>query len=493
MTQDQELQFQEKFDPALISALYKNFRNPIEALLEIVDNAVDDIIPGKPMVVTAEIGRDSISIVDKGGTGMGPEELDAFFTWGLSKKRGKLGRYGQGGKAAMGYLGKSWVIRSTKINDALQYVVRETTWDDRTGGLKKYKPEIGKTIFVNDGVVQIDISNLKRKINKNDLKRILSMVYRPLLESGELELISSGKIMPLTFPLEMPKEDFVFPVSKGRRVKGWLGFLEDDTKLRGGVRCYSYGRLIVEKEFFGQKDPGYKQSINKLIGEIYIDFDIPLMMNKTDFDRGSTEWNEIAKEMYGRLEPLISILLEEKEKDQPTEKEIKAAKYAGEKWKEFLKFIEHQQNEGVLPGTPIEQGQKQPEARLDEKENVQVTRARHIEEPYQPATPPPPGAIGKRKRTGSFPEPKIRALTEEIRYQISDADGVKIILINNRFPLYKDRKNQLSLYIWETLILEYARAEEEDTQTVGEYIEEMNILLHDLSKFIMQKNIKITI
>jgi len=315
-------------------------------------------------------------------------------------------------------------------------------------------------------------------------------MYRPLLVSGDIEIISDGKVEPLKFSLEKPEENFTFTLKNGQKISGWLSLLKESSDARSGVRCYSFGRLIVEREYFGQKDPSYKESINRLIGEIYIDFEIPLLMNKTDFDRGSKEWQEIAGEMYNRMDPYISLLLEERDKDLPTQKEIRAAEYASERWREFLKYIERLQKEGSLPGLPTEYGQKPPEPREEVKGAKTGESKRGI---YNPRTPPPLIAIGKRRRTGSFPRPVLQSLPEEVRYQPSERNGEKVILINTKFPIYKIRKNQLPLYIWETLILEYARAEDEDTQTVREYIEEMNLLLKDLAKFIHQKNIKIAI
>ncbi len=147
----ERLQIRERFDPALIPALYHNFKDPLQAILELTDNAVDDLIKGKAMVVTVNAERDHLMIVNKGGTGMGPSELEAFFVWGKSTKRGKLGRYGQGGKAAMGYLGKSWEIRSTKMRDDNDYLIKEDNWDDRTDGLKRYYPSLEKSHFSRRG------------------------------------------------------------------------------------------------------------------------------------------------------------------------------------------------------------------------------------------------------------------------------------------------------------------------------------------------------
>ena len=123
LAENQKIEFQEKFDPHLISGLYKNFKDSYTAILELIDNAIDDRIPGKLLVITLELHGDKISVINKGGKGMGPAELEVFFIWGQSEKRGKLGRYGQGGKAAMGYLGKSWRISATKAGEKDEYVI----------------------------------------------------------------------------------------------------------------------------------------------------------------------------------------------------------------------------------------------------------------------------------------------------------------------------------------------------------------------------------
>ncbi len=490
----EDLEFQEKFNPALISALYSNFKDPIQAILEIVDNAVDDIIIGKPMVITVDIHNDKITIVDKGGSGMGSKELDAFFTWGLSEKRGKLGRYGQGGKAAMGYLGKSWQIRSTRARDEIEYTVEELNWDDREGGLKKYKPKVGKTVFVEDGIVQIDIWNLKRKVNKNELKRVLGTVYRPLLRSGKIKIYSNGEVLPEDLPLEMSEEHLELELRNGNQITGWLSLSESGSKVKGGVRCYAFGRLIVANEFFGQKDPGFKESLDRLIGELYINIEeLPLLMNKSDFDRGSPIWEEVKEKIYRKMEPYIQLLLEEKEKDIPTEKEQQTANYSGDVWAQFLRYLQNTQKEGSMPGLPITYGQKPPESKTIINQNNIRQSMQQKREAYEPATPPPLEHIGKRKRTGAFPKPIIHPLPEYLRYQLAEDNGVKVIKINNKFSSYRLRRNQLPLYIWETLALEYAKAEDASTQTVNEYINEMNNLLKELGDFIRTKEIKINI
>lgn len=491
--QTHNLEFKERFDHALISALYQNFKDPIQAILELVDNAVDDLVEGKKMYITTNIRSDNICIVNKGGSGMGPRQLDSFFAWGQSGKRGKLGRYGQGGKAAMGYLGKSWKIESTKAGDDKEYVIRELDWDDRTGGLKKYKPEIKKSPFGKEGVVQIDIEKLKRKVNKNELKRVLGKVYRPLIIFDKVEIYSNGKVFPQQYPLYMPEEYFGEKLSNGKKIAGWISFLERGSKLRGGIRCYVFGRLVVEREFFGQKEPTYKESIDRLIGELYIDDEeLPLLINKSDVDRASSFWKEIQEIMYKKLDPYIKLLLEEKEKDVPTEKEKKIAKYAGKIWSEFMKSLNKEHFEGSLAGLPVDFGQKKPEVtqkgieQLNAAESISKSRGH-----YDPATPPPPQAIGKRKRTWSHLEPVPKTLHASIRYEPGKIDGKKVLFVNSRYPLYRLRKKELPLYIWEVLAMDYAKEDDPSHQSAENFEAQVNRLLYDLGIYLRTKGIRI--
>src|SRR3989338_429793 len=488
-----KLEFREQFSPRLISALYKNFKDANSAILELIENAIDDRIPGKLFVITVEVHGNKITIINKGGKGMGPRELEVFFIWGQSKKRGKLGRYGQGGKAAMGYLGKSWKISTTKAGDKNEYIIEEKNWDDRSGGMKRYIPLVIPARLIEDGVVQIDIWNLKKKIHKKELAIELSNVYRPLIQSEEVRIIVNGKrLMPFPIPLYWPEDKISFKVNGKNNIYGWLSILEAGSSIRGGVRCYEYGRLISDKEFFGQKGPTYKKSLDSLIGELYIDFEIPLLMNKTDFDRDSESWKKIKHEMQILLEPYIQSLLDTPERDLPSEKEIKAVEDAGNTWKEFLKYLLYQQKEGTLPGLPIDIGQKPPTPRKENRNDTEQEEMKIIEKSqYNPATPPPLDKIGARKRTGGYLRPIPKPLPETDRYQIGEENGEKVIFINTRFPIYKLRRNQLHLYTCETLVCEYAKSEDTESQTVKEYIEDMNEMLKNLGIFIKTKKIKI--
>ena len=103
----------ERIDPRLTASLFANYRSASDALLELVDNAVDSRIPGAALHVDLAIRPGTIAMTAVGGAGMGPAELERdYLRWGASRKRAgdRIGRYGQGGKAAIGHLGNRFTI-----------------------------------------------------------------------------------------------------------------------------------------------------------------------------------------------------------------------------------------------------------------------------------------------------------------------------------------------------------------------------------------------
>src|SRR5260370_36962569 len=100
----------ERIDPQITATLFANYRSSADALMELIDNALDSRLPGKPMKVEVAIHGEAITVMSEGGEGMGPKDLERrYLRWGKSTKRGKelLGQYGQGCKAAIARLGHS--------------------------------------------------------------------------------------------------------------------------------------------------------------------------------------------------------------------------------------------------------------------------------------------------------------------------------------------------------------------------------------------------
>lgn len=318
----------ESFDPKLIAALYKNFSDKYVALLELIDNAVDDKADGRNLIVEITLADGMLKIKNFDGRGMGREELVRFFTWGHSSKLGRIGRYGQGGKAALGYLGRGFIIKSSPAGSAQGYLLQVDNWQDRTKGFKEIRVEQFPAIQ-EKGSVEFTIIGLEKSFNKETIKRKIADTYRPLIiaedvmftvvDGDDEEEIScppaiydqgTKKLIDISFTFE----------GKVRRLRGEYGIVSDPKAPRGGVSIYQFGRLVSKSEYFGHRDPSKKWNVERLYGELYIDFEVPLLMNKMDADRDSEIWKKIEASMRKELEATIKIAIDYK---KPTTKEEK--------------------------------------------------------------------------------------------------------------------------------------------------------------------------
>src|SRR5688500_14078007 len=146
----------------------QNFRNAAEAIFEIVDNSVDAAdLEGRKLRIEIEWTGDRIVVTDRGGRGMGLETLRQFIRWGESDKasaEGARGRFGQGGKAAVGDLGRSFTITTKAAGDTHGYRVSDRDYRDRAGGMKRYRAErVELDVPRREGYVQIRLANLNRR------------------------------------------------------------------------------------------------------------------------------------------------------------------------------------------------------------------------------------------------------------------------------------------------------------------------------------------
>ncbi len=124
----------ERIDPRLTAALFANYRTPVDAVLELVDNAVDSRVPGRPLEVDLAVDPGRLVLVVVGGAGMSPAAIERdYLRWGASSKRAgdRIGRYGQGGKAAIGHLGNRFEIVASAAGDADAYGFEDPAYRDR--------------------------------------------------------------------------------------------------------------------------------------------------------------------------------------------------------------------------------------------------------------------------------------------------------------------------------------------------------------------------
>jgi len=72
----------ERIDPRLTAALFANYRTPVDAVLELVDNAVDSRVDGRPIAVNITLRPGAIVLTATGGSGMAPREIEReYLRW----------------------------------------------------------------------------------------------------------------------------------------------------------------------------------------------------------------------------------------------------------------------------------------------------------------------------------------------------------------------------------------------------------------------------
>ena len=481
------IEIEETISVGLLSNLSSNFRSPQEAIFELVDNGLASRFGNEPVCVTITgagwTTSGDLKVVTKGGAGMGLQGLQRYFDWGKDPDAEGLNRYGQGGKAAIGYLGKSVRIRTNAHDEDQAYEITDSDWLSRPGGRpKRHQAKHVPSVVPGEAVVEIHISGLKRKINKKKLLQELAWRYRPALLAGHLVLHVKGtNVEPV--PLEAdPKQSFehLLVVSTDDRpdgepvvLKGWVGIAPPKFGERGGVRCSAYGRVIVPDEYFGHPGVSRKASLNSLVGEVDLSFASPTL-NKNAFDTADPAWLAAKELVYREMEPFIHRLLQKKEPAEATDEERERAMEAKDIAHRALEKITAEslrdgrggRQAGRKPPTPTETP-RQP------TEPPETPR-----QPQEPATPPPSSAVGKLKRKGATLDWDVRALDSRIRSATEIENGRTEIIVNKKYPLYVERDGDIA-YMLETGLMEELKPSEDDDKAVGEYHDQLTDALFE--------------
>lgn len=473
----------ERLAPRLKRSLSRAFKSAEDAILELVDNSVDDRTAGQPLLVKVNVSPEETLVFDSGGKGMGPEALeDRFLNWGESAKTGTLGRYGQGGKAAMLYLGTEWELRCKRPGDRVFYAIADPDSRDCTR-LKEYR--VRETPADEEcwpiGSVQIRVRKLERAASPLGLSRRLAEVYRPLVEEEALRLYVNDKpVEPQEWPVKKHQVYLDHETESGHGVTGWAGILERGSRLKGGIRCYAFGRLIEASWYFGHPQPTYRASLNFLIGQVFLDH-VPLTSNKTSFDRGSPEWKEAESFVHEQIAPIIKELLATPEGREITKRENNRLQEARSLFEEAIQRLrkdeEMQEKIQALIGKfRGEQGRKPPERRGRRTAKAEPPSA--SKKAREPRTPPPPDAVGILRRLGNIAPWELKHLPEDQRTAIDAAS--RRIYVNVDFPLYKQRDGD-ALYLAESAVLEFCHGLGID-RTSGEFLDDVNRILHTICR-----------
>lgn len=477
----------EKLTRQILRSVMAQFRSMPEALLELVDNAFDDfdgVHGGKHLSVDIIVTKNSITVENIGGKGMGVNELRSWLSWGESRKKGAIGEYGQGGKAAMGYLGRSWVVQAKRWDDDWIWEIREDSWDDAGAREKQFEAQPKEQDqYRGSGYCRFEIRNLKK--HRQDINRIrtdLSNIYRKHLEEGKATIrVNYKPVGPLRLPLYdgFDVKAFSRRTPQGHSLKGWIGRLRRDARVRGapkvsgGMRLLRRGRLICDGEYFDHPNFRHRASLGNLIGEVELN-KVPVLPNKTGFDTDSPEWEAASKVLFDILKPHVDELLRQREEDTVTREERRRVSDVRDMMVRAFTLLSKYADASSRLGEDA--GRKPPEASTEAGPVTEPSRPeedRLVRARREPRTPPPQEAVGRLQRLTSMPDWELRVLQGHIRSEWSEREGRACLVINKKYRLYEERDGD-ELYIAETAALMLVARESEGQQDLSEYLHGVN-------------------
>jgi len=319
------MRIKESFGRGLVSALRSQFSSPAQALREIVDNAIDQS-QGQRVHIELVITSEKIVVENRGGRGMGLCDLAEFVSWGLPKPRAEddFGKYSQGGKAAMSYLGDSYKLWCRRSETSETYCLEDhrmlASSEPRDYGdvhplAVDLVPEHLRTLERKAGFVRIEIGDLDSAlaIDEEKIRKDLAAVYGRLLRRGRITLTLNGAAVD---PREIVLDHAVEPVSiaihrEGLHIEGFAGKLARDSNRanmpKPGFSLYWRGRRLEEGQWFSGSGYG-KGSLAAFYGEIEVRGWTP-NLNKSGFiDAGSAQWIEIGEELLRQAKPVLDVL-----------------------------------------------------------------------------------------------------------------------------------------------------------------------------------------
>ena len=442
----------ERIDPRLTSSLFANYRSAIEALQELVDNAIDARIPGQALQLDLTIRPGSLTLTAVGGQGMSPGRIERdYLRWGASPKKGtdRIGRYGQGGKAAIGHLGDRFAIVAGPVGDDRVYAFQDDSYRDRSR-LRTYElTERAKPVARELGYVRIEVGAIDKRLDALRARARLAEVYRPLLDARELEMrINRAPVEPRPWSIDERRP--VNVRAQGRMVRGWYGLLPSPPPpdVTPGIRVYHLGRLIGDPEWFGHPGPALHPGLARLIGELEVPH-VPVTMNKADFERDGAAWAAVEARMHRLLAPIVRRLTRDAG-PAASPQALRTADQVRRILARALRLLES----GELFESPQAAGSDGPEGQLtldqaraqrSEEEAEAPGEEATVDEADQLPRPPrsaPPGPRGGGSRRG-FGDVVIRALDPRVRSAYVEEEGIRRVVINSQYPLYEVRKGDL--------------------------------------------------
>lgn len=354
----------ERINRGIIRALRSQFSSSHEALCELIDNAIN--YKGVNGVdVRLEITTDRIVIENVGGRGMGRDEIQDFVTWGGGELHAadEISCYNQGGKAALAYLGDSYVLWSKRAGSPDWIRLDDpdigTRIEPRDYGLLEplditEVPIHLRSVAMEDGAVRIELTKLDatRRIVPEALLRSLGDTYGKLLELGELRLSIDGLAAVPHQPVLDEEVDRapIYLEEDGIVIRGWCGKLfrtPGGRQPKPGFRLYTKSRLIREGEWLGANAYA-KGSLASFYGEIEA-VGLTPNLSKTDInERGSHLWERICASVILQAQPVLSQLKGSGDPARVTDRDRRLARQVHKELEEALANLMGVEEETVV-------------------------------------------------------------------------------------------------------------------------------------------------
>lgn len=490
----QRIKIVERASLQMAESVMRNYSNSQQAILDLVDNAVDNRIEGQPLVIMIRNDKNRFYIMNRGGEGLDLEGLQNYLQWGQSKKTDKaIGQYGVGGKAAAGFLGNSLEVRCSPKGSLEEYRIFDPNWKEKQAGVEKeHDCEIGNTDSM-EGYFSVRVTNLTRG-NKIDVKELIAKLgdtYKPLLESGAIMINVNGvtvnplEIKYLRTDPNFEPERIITQTAFGDKLDITAGVLEIGAsgRIHPGTRCYYRGRLIEDMQFFGHLGPAQFPPASRFIAEVSLN-NVEVTTNKSSFIKEGDRWEETQKALKEALdswmEKLAKLKIERKNELEPYEQQLT---------KEAKRILEHIASQTGILTRDMLPGQahfRLPPVKMTQDIIKPPAGTKRKPGEIKGATPPNIRAdVGPSvKRWGTLFDWDIVPMgQEDIRAQVVVTEGNREQLkINSDYPLYQACKavsrSALLLYDIETAVAEIGKK-----ICVGQSIEEYsnwvnNILRH---------------
>jgi len=222
-----------------ILTMMKNWNQPKNGkefaydIAELIDNSID----AKATEIRIGLQSHKLSVVDN-GMGMTTDQLSTALDIGYSSKKDCIGRYGVGMKITSLRIADNYTIQTINDNN-LCY----------TTGIcsSEMRPEIitGNTSKVNGTSIVLNLKkNMYKKRWMRDVFETLSLIYSPVLATGEVKIhLNARTLEPTTFPVD----PFFTASFKSLVVTAFVSdnFVKSDSYLYRGTYVYLIGKRCL--------------------------------------------------------------------------------------------------------------------------------------------------------------------------------------------------------------------------------------------------------